>query len=189
MFLSDLRRIIVLFFWYVLKWYFWLTHIWKNDVNTLIKPFSQIFKNQSVMSFNLSVLFEFNFFMTSTTFFFIMTAEQCTNIKYVAPKMSLKSTKNKIEKNWLTKNRVLFSKNVVSFSSTLFYMFLISVDIWQFIQNMTFDFDLFDQTSQFFFIRGIRINRFLNFQNFCFVYNFLFAIIRVKVNFSIFFIL
>ena len=59
----------------------------------------------------------------------------------------------------------------------------------QFIWNMTFDFDLFDQTSQFLFIRDICINCFSKFQNFCFVYDLLFVIIRVKINLSIFFIL
>ena len=59
----------------------------------------------------------------------------------------------------------------------------------QFIKNITFDFDLFDQTSQFFFIRDICINHFMKFQNFCFVYIFLFVIVYIKINFSIFFIL
>ena len=59
----------------------------------------------------------------------------------------------------------------------------------QFIRNMIFDFDSFDQMSQFFLIRDIHINRFLKFQNLCFAYNLLFAVVRVKIRFSIFFIL
>ena len=59
----------------------------------------------------------------------------------------------------------------------------------QFIWNMIFDFDLFGQTSQFFFIRGICINCFLKFQNFYFVYDLLFIIVCVKISLSIFFIL
>ena len=96
----------------------------------MIKSFSQTFKNQLMMLFNLNVLFEFNFFMILITFFFIMIAEQCINIKYVAPKMLFKSTKNETEKNSSVKNHVLFSKNVVSFLSTFFCAFLISVNIF-----------------------------------------------------------
>ena len=59
----------------------------------------------------------------------------------------------------------------------------------QFIKNMIFDFDLFNQTSQFLFIYNICINRFVKFQNFCFAYNHLFTIIHIKINVSIFFIL
>ena len=70
------------------------------------------------------------FFYDFDHFFFIMTAEQCINIKYVAPKMSLRSAEGEAGKNSLVKNRVLFSKNVVSFSSTSFCMFLINVSIF-----------------------------------------------------------
>ena len=62
--------------------------------------------------------------------FFIMTVEQCINIKYVAPKMSFRSAENEAEKNLSIKNRVLFSKNVVSFLSTSFCAFLINVNIF-----------------------------------------------------------
>ena len=96
----------------------------------MIKSFSQIFKNQLMMSFNLNVLFRFNFFMISNTFFFIMIAEQCTDIKYAAPKMSLRSVRNKIGKNSSIKNHVLFSKNVINFLSTFFCMFLINMNIF-----------------------------------------------------------
>ena len=82
------------------------------------------------MLFDLNGLFEFNFFMILITFFFITTAGQCINIKYAAPKMSLRSAGSEAGKNSLTKNRVLFSKNVVSFLSTFFCMFLISVNIF-----------------------------------------------------------
>ena len=54
---------------------------------------------------------------------------------------------------------------------------------------MTFDFDLFGQTPQFFFIRGIYINCFSKFQNFCFVYDFLVVIVHVKIILPVFFIL
>ena len=125
-----IRLITMLFFWYVLKWYFWLTYIWKNDVNILIKSFSQIFKNQLMISFDLHVLFEFNFFMISITFFFTMIDEQWINDKYIVPTMSLRSAESGIQKNSSTKNHVLFSKNVFSFSSTSFCVFLISVGIF-----------------------------------------------------------
>ena len=59
----------------------------------------------------------------------------------------------------------------------------------QFIRNMTFDSDLFDQTPQFFFIRGICINRFLKFQSLRFVYDLLLAVVRVEVSLPISFIL
>ena len=111
----------MLFFWYILKWYFWLAHIWKNDINTLIKSFSQVFKNQLMMSFNLNVF---------DHFFFIIIAEQCIDNKYVASKMPFKSAENNAEKNSSAKNRVLFSKNVVNFSSTFFCVFLINVNIF-----------------------------------------------------------
>ena len=62
--------------------------------------------------------------------FFITTAEQCINIKYVAPKMSFKSAENEIRKNLLIKNHVLFSKNVVDFLSTPPCAFLINVGIF-----------------------------------------------------------
>ena len=95
----------------------------------LIKSFSQIFKNQLMMSFNSNVLFRFNFFMI-LIIFFVIIAEQCINIKYTAPKISFRSVKNEAGKNLLIKNRVLFSKNVVSFLSTSFCAFLISMNIF-----------------------------------------------------------
>ena len=70
------------------------------------------------------------FFHDFDHFFFIMTVGQCINIKYAAPKMSLRSAGNETGKNSSAKNHVLFSKNVVSFSSTFFCMFLIRVGIF-----------------------------------------------------------
>ena len=186
MVLSDLRRIIMLFFWYVLKWYFWLTHVWKNNINTLIKSFSQKFKNQLVMLFNLNVLFKFNLFMTSTTFFFIMIVEQCTDNKYVAPKMSLRSAENDAGKNSFVKNHVLFSNNVVGFLSTPFCVFLISVGIFNNSLKTWFLILIYLIKRHKFFFRDICINRFAEFQNFCFVYDFLFVIICMKIRLSIF---
>ena len=95
----------------------------------LIKSFSQIFKNWLMMLFNSNVLFEFNFFMILIIFIFIMIAEQCTNTKYAAPRMSFRSVESEAGKNLLIKNHILFLKNVISFSSASFYAFLISVGI------------------------------------------------------------
>ena len=79
----------------------------------------------SIQTFYLNSIFSW-----FRSFFFITTAEQCTNIKYVSPKMSLRSAKSEAGKNSSIKNRVLFSKNVVSFLSTSFCMFLINVGIF-----------------------------------------------------------
>ena len=59
----------------------------------------------------------------------------------------------------------------------------------QFIQNMTFDSGLFGQASQFFFIRGIHINRLSKFQSLRLAYDLLLAIVRVEVSLPIPFIL
>ena len=87
------------------------------------------------------------------------------------------------------KSCFVFKKCCQFFIKTSWRVFNQHKHFQQFIKNMIFDSDLFDQMSQFFFIRGIYINRFVGFQNFFFVYDFLFVIICVKISFSIFFIL
>ena len=87
------------------------------------------------------------------------------------------------------KSCFVFKKCCQFFVNVFLHVFNQREYFQQFIQNMIFDFDSFDETSQFFFIRGIRINRFLKFQNLCFAYDLLFAVVCVKISFSIFFIL
>ena len=118
-----------------------------------------------MMLFSSNVLFEFNFFMTSIIYFFIMTVKQCIDIEYVVSKISLKSAENEIEKNSLIKNHVLFSKNVVSFSSTFFCMFLISVSI-------------FDNSFETWFLILIHLIKHHNFFLFATLYQFFFEILK-----------
>ena len=99
-----------------------LTH-WSNRSHKLSKT---NWWCHSIQIFYLNLIFSWLW----SLFFFIMIAEQWINIKYVAPKMSLRSAKNETEKNSLIKNHVLFSKNVANFLSTSFCAFLINVSIF-----------------------------------------------------------
>ena len=79
----------------------------------------------SIQTFCLDLIF-----LWLWLFFFYNDCWTYFNIKYAAPKMSLRSAENETGKNSLVKNRVLFSKNVINFSSTFFCTFLISVNIF-----------------------------------------------------------
>ena len=117
----------------------------------MIKSFSQIFRNQLIILFNLNVLFEFNFFMILIIFFFIMIVEQCINNKYVVSKMSFRWVESEIGKNSLIKNCVFFFKKCYQFFiKIVLRVFNQRGHFQQFIKNMIFNFDLFNQTSQFF---------------------------------------
>ena len=176
-------------FCYILKWYFPLTHVSKIDINTLIKPFSQIIKNQLIILFNSNVLVEFNFFMILIICFFVTIFEQCIDNKYIALKMSLRSVKNDVGKNLLIINRILFSTNVVNFLSTSLCAFLININIFNNSLKRWFLILIYLIKRQNIFFRDICINCFANFQNLCFVYDFLFVIICMKMSLLVFFIL
>ena len=134
----------------------------------MIKSFSQIFKNQLIISFNSNVSFEFNFFLILIIFF-------CNN-RWAMHQHQIRRIKNvtQISRKWCRK-KLIGQKSYFVFKKC--YQFFVNVVLCisnqgehfqQFIKNIIFDFGSFDQTS-YFFSCDICINRFVKFQKFCFV--------------------
>ena len=142
------------------------------------------------MSFNSNFLFEFNFFMISSIFFF-------HNDCWTVQQHWIHYAKNvaQISQRWNWKKFIdqrpcfVFKKCCQFFVNIFLHVFNQCEHFQKFIQNTIFDSDLFDQTSQIFFIRGICINCFFKFQSFYFAYDLLFVIVCMKISLSILFIL
>ena len=100
----------------------WCQHIDQTIFANFQKPID------NAVQFKCSIWIQF--FHDFDHFFFITTAEQCIDIKYAAPKMSLRSAEGEAGKNSSAKNRVLFSKNVASFSPTSLCTLLTSMGIF-----------------------------------------------------------
>ena len=115
---------------------------------------------------------------------------------WIMHQWQIRCAKNVIQicRKWCRKKLIgqkscfVFKKCYQFFINVILCIFNQRGHIQQFMKNMIFDSDLFVQTLHIFFC-DIRINRFAKFQNFCFVYNFLFAVVGMKINLWILFIL